>query len=561
MSALERVKKAYQAIALENRPEVWISLRSQHEVESDAAAVDALVAAGKHLPLAGLVFAIKDNIDLAGVPTTAAHPGFHRVPEKSAEAVQLLIEAGAVPLGKTNLDQFATGLVGTRSPYGAVRNSIYPDRISGGSSSGSAVAVALDFVDFALGTDTAGSGRVPAALNNLVGIKTTLGLVSVSGVLPACRSYDCVTVFAKTLELTTQVTRLMIGSNSSASGSRSWPVNVKLAAPRNPRVAIPAAKYLGALNNDRLALFKKVVFDLRGKGVTVEEIEFSDFLDCAKLLYDGALVAERYAAFGDFIESHPEGADPSVYTIAARAKKWSGYELVNAQENLGAYRAKTSALIGDFDALLIPTTPKHPRLVELALDPIGLNSQMGIFTNFMNLLDMAGVAVPAGETEDGLFGVTFAVRAFEDQVAIDLAAKYLEVESPLLVDTGLDVAVFGAHMEGLPLSGELESLGARRVGEVNTAPDYRLTVLDTVPPKPGLVRVESGTGAQIAGERWTLSSAALGTFLAGLPQPMTLGPVTLSDLSQVTGFGCSFSNGPDISHLGGWRKYLEAGSN
>lgn len=552
-SIADRITRAYARIAEVDRPEVWITLRPEADVLADAAAVDPA------LPLAGLLVAVKDNIDVAGLPTTAAHPDFAYLPERSATAVQRLVDAGAVVLGKTNLDQFATGLVGTRSPYGAVRNSRFPDRISGGSSSGSAVAVALGIVDFALGTDTAGSGRVPAALNGLVGIKSTRGIVPVDGVVPACRSYDCVTVFAPTLALATTVTAVMAGPSELDPVSRPWPADVVLAASPTPRVAIPRAEFLTGLSAERRELFTASVDRLREQGVEIGEIDLAPFLACAKLLYEGALVAERYAAYGDFVASHPEHADPTVARIVAGAAERVGYDVILDQDRVARYRLETDALLAGFDAMLVPTAPEHPTLAEVAAEPIAVNSRMGTFTNFMNLLDMAGVAVPAGETTDGLFGVTVVVRGFDDQVAIDLAALLTDESSEVLPTGGIELAIFGAHLRGQPLNHQLVSRGARFVDETRTSADYRMHALPGPLPKPGVVRVAAGTGTALAGELWSISPAALGTFLAELPQPMSLGRITLDDGREVLGFSCTFPEGPDISEFGGWVNYLARG--
>lgn len=552
-SIADRITRAYARIAEVDRPEVWITLRPEADVLADAAAVDPA------LPLAGLLVAVKDNIDVAGLPTTAAHPDFAYLPERSATAVQRLVDAGAVVLGKTNLDQFATGLVGTRSPYGAVRNSRFPDRISGGSSSGSAVAVALGIVDFALGTDTAGSGRVPAALNGLVGIKSTRGIVPVDGVVPACRSYDCVTVFAPTLALATTVTAVMAGPSELDPVSRPWPADVVLAASPTPRVAIPRAEFLTGLSAERRELFAASVDRLREQGVEIGEIDLAPFLACAKLLYEGALVAERYAAYGDFVASHPEHADPTVARIVTGAAERAGYDVILDQDRVARYRLETDALLAGFDAMLVPTAPEHPTLAEVAAEPIAVNSRMGTFTNFMNLLDMAGVAVPAGETADGLFGVTVVVRGFDDQVAIDLAALLTDESPEVLPTGGIELAIFGAHLRGQPLNHQLVSRGARFVGTTRTSADYRMHALPGPLPKPGVVRVAAGTGTALAGELWSLSPAALGTFLAELPQPMSLGRITLDDGREVLGFSCTFPEGPDISEFGGWANYLARG--
>lgn len=556
----ERVRRAYARIEEVDRPEAWILLRPVDDVLADAAKIEAMLEAGETLPLAGTVFAIKDNIDVAGMPTTAGCPAYAYQAERTATAVRRLLDAGAVLLGKTNLDQFATGLVGTRSPYGAVRNARFPELISGGSSSGSAVLVALGVVDFALGTDTAGSGRVPAALNGIIGLKATLGIVPVDGVVPACPSYDCVTAFAPTLATAATVVRTMSGPAAADPASRDWPSTVRLSAPPAPRVAVPREENLAPLSGHARARFHSAVARLRQHGAEIEQLDIGPFLGAAKLLYDGALVAERYAAFGEFLEGDPAAADPTVATIALGAKGTDGAALVRDQQRLRRLRGETRAMLAGFDAMLLPTAPAHPSIEAVRADPIELNSFLGTYTNFVNLLDMAAVAVPAGEADGGLFGVSVIARAFDDQVALDVASLLVEPEMagnvPVLPSGGVEVAVFGAHMSGQPLNAQLVDLGARYAGPCETAPHYRMRALPTSPPKPGVVRVADGAGAALAGELWLLPPAGLGTFLAALPAPMTLGKVELSDGRWVVGFGCSDVAGEDISHYGGWRAYL-----
>lgn len=556
-SATDRVTLAFARIAAAHRPEVWIHLREQADCLDEAAAVDARVAAGETLPLSGVVIAVKDNIDVAGLPTTAGHPAFSHVPTTSATAVQRLVDAGAIVLGKTNLDQFATGLVGTRSPYGAVRAARHPDRVSGGSSSGSAVAVALGIADIGLGTDTAGSGRVPAALNGIIGIKATRGIVPVDGVVPACRSYDCLTPMARDLETAATALRIISGTSLLDPGSRPWPSDVRLSAPLRPRILVPRREDLSSLDAERLALFDEAVERLRRSGATIDTIDLSPFLDCARLLYDGALVAERYAAYGRFLAAHPEGADPSVAHIADAAAAVSGAHLVDDQDRVARYRLEIAAVLAGSDALLVPTTPEHPLLDDVAADPLGVNARLGTFTNFMNLLDLAGIAVPAGETRDGLFGVTVVVQTFDDQVALDIAASITGEPAASAVDAGVELAVFGAHLRGQPLNHELETLGARFVREDSTAPEYAMFALDGAVRKPGIVRADPGSGVSLAAEVWRVSSAGLGAFLANLPRPMALGRIRLAD-GEAVGFLCSEPSGEDISRYGGWVAYLEA---
>ncbi|MBB3037524.1 allophanate hydrolase [Hoyosella altamirensis] len=543
----DRVLRAYERIAETDRPEVWIHLRPIGDVLAEAAAVDSA------LPLAGTVFAVKDNIDVAGLPTTAACPEFAYTPERSATGVQRLVDAGALVLGKTNLDQFATGLVGTRSPYGACRNAHHPERIAGGSSSGSAVAVALGIADFALGTDTAGSGRVPAALNGIVGMKATLGLIPADGVVPACPSYDCLTAFAPTLADTVRVMRTMAGPSPRDPASRQWPPDARLAAPLTPNIAIPSEKDLSLLSREARECFAAAVTQLEAAGARVSAIDISTFLSAARLLYDGALVAERYASFGEFVTGAGVTADASVQQIAAKAQHVTGAQLARDQQHLRGVKLQTQALLEGFDAMLLPTAPTHPTLAEVAADPLGVNAMMGTYTNFLNLLDMAAVAVPAGAADGGLFGVSVVTRAFDDQAAIDIASLITGTEPGILTETGAEVAVFGAHMRGFPLNHELLDAGARFVSDVRTAAAYQMFALPGPIAKPAVIR--AADGVSLRGELWRLPHAGLGRFLAALPRPMTLGKTELEDGRWVVGFGCSEPEGNDISGYGGWAAY------
>ncbi len=556
MSATERVSAAYRSIERVDRPEIWIHLRPEVDAMAEAARVDASTA---DLPLRGLVLAVKDNVDVAGLPTTAGCPEFAYTPAVDAAAVSALRAAGAVVLGKTNLDQFATGLVGTRSPHGAVRDSRRPEYISGGSSSGSAVAVALGLVDIAIGTDTAGSGRVPAGLQGIVGIKPTVGVVSTEGVVPACSSYDCVTIFAADLAGAESAMAVM----ASGAPGRQWPSDVRLAAPPRPRVAVPAV--LPGLDEQWAAAFGAAVEQLRAAGAEVVEIDLTLFLDAAKLLYDGALVAERYAAVGEFVDAHADAVDPTVRSIIAPAGVIPAHRLLADRELLAQLRNRAMKELDGLDALMVPTAPEHPTIADVAGDPIGVNSRMGTYTNFCNLFDLSAVAVPAGRAGDAQFGVTVLARAFEDGVAADIAAMVNGDQATGWTSAPADtveLAVFGAHLRGQPLEHQLTGLGARWCGPVATAPRYRLSALDTAPPKPGLIRVSEG-GVSIVGERWQLTPAALGTFLAALPTPMMLGSVEFDDGSWGTGFGCdqeAASTGKDISEYGGWQAALSAGA-
>ena len=545
---MTRIADIYAQIAAADRPEVFITLRDQADVERDHA---ASIAAGGEL--AGVVLAVKDNVDVAGLPTTAACPGYEYRPEHDAASVAALRAAGAVVIGKTNLDQFATGLVGTRSPYGAVRDSRRPDHISGGSSSGSAVAVALGFADIAIGTDTAGSGRVPAGLQGIVGIKPTIGVVSTAGVLPACASYDCVTILAADLDLANRAMGVM-------AGGAAWPASTHFAAPDSPVVAVPAT--LPALDARWQEAFHTAVEHAENAGVRIKRIDLSDFLAAAKLLYEGALVAERYDAVGEFITaaSPSDLVDPTVAAIIGPADRFSATDLLSDRRRVQALGERAMSVLGDATALLIPTAPMHPTLAEVEADPVGVNATMGTYTNFCNLFNLCAVSVPAGEVveSDGSaaqFGVTVVGRAYDDAVVLDIACR-IGTGSPASGRSwperagakATEVFVVGAHLRGQPLMGQLTDKGARWAGDAATAEAYRLVALDTQPAKPGLVRDEL-SGTSIRGELWALSPAALGEFLGELPSPMMLGPVQLSDGRWTVGFGCDHQSVGDAVPL------------
>ncbi|MFD3510872.1 allophanate hydrolase [Nocardia sp. NPDC058666] len=557
-----RVTAAYARIAEVDRPEVWITLRAQDALAAEAVELERRVAAGADLPLAGLLVAVKDNVDVAGMPTTAACPEFAYEATETAAAVQRLVTAGALVLGKTNLDQFATGLVGTRSPYGAVRNAFYPELISGGSSSGSAVAVALGIVDLAIGTDTAGSGRVPAALHGIVGIKATLGVIPTHGVVPACADYDAVTVFATDLELAVTAAKVMTDTDSRDPRSRDWPADVRLAPSTEPSLAIPRSEDLEPLSAPYRAAFTETVAALRDQGLRITEVDISPLLDAARLLYDGAIVAQRYAAVGEFVDKGVPGLDPTVAAIISAAKELSAPAYAQDLDYLATARTTATALLADFDGLLLPTTTEHPSIAEVEADPLAINRRLGTYTNFCNLLDLAAVAVPGKPTAQGLpFGVTVVVPAFADQIAVDLAARITGTPPPLFVETGVPLAVFGAHLRNQPLHWQLEQLGARFADEITTTDAYRLTALDTTPPKPGLVRHGDGQGAPIRGELFLISPAGLGRFLAELPPPMALTSIDLSDGRRVVGFACTYDAAvaaTDITDFRGWVAYLQA---
>jgi allophanate hydrolase len=580
MMAVERVRAAYAAMDAVDRPEIWIFLRSLTEALADATAVDTAIENGADLPLAGLAVAVKNNIDVAGLRTTAACPAYAQTPaHEDAPVVARLRAAGAVVIGATNLDQFATGLVGTRSPHGAVRDARRQDHISGGSSSGSAVAVALGLVDIAVGTDTAGSGRVPAALQGIVGIKPTSGVVPTDGVVPACRSYDCVSVFARDLDTADAAIGVMaaadVRSKKARSTTRPFPPESQLAAPEAPVVAVP--RDLPALSDSWRAAFDSACQRLVNHGVELRHIDFEPFLAAARLFYDGGLVAERYEAVGAFIDAHRQEVDPTVAAIISAAGSVPAATLLRDRVLLAELTAAALAELDDCDALLVPTTTDHPTIADVAAEPVTVNSRLGTYTNFCNLMDMCAVAVPSGTAGEDQFGVSVVARSGADAVAFDIArlairpsapvavsgaAKVSAAQAPWPARAGLAVTpllVVGAHLHGQPLAWQLSDRGARWLGPARTAPLYRLARLNTTPPKPGLVRVGPETGTAIGGELWLLGTAMLGDFLASLPAPMALGRVTLADGSEVVGFGCAMDawrDGEDISHHGDWPNYL-----
>ncbi len=516
-------------------------------------------------PLLGLPFAVKDNIDIAGQPTSAACPAFAHVAERSATVVQRLLDAGALWLGKTNLDQFATGLVGTRSPYGRPASVADAARISGGSSSGSAVAVARGIVPFALGTDTAGSGRVPAGFNGLVGLKPTPGRVSTAGVLPACRTLDCVSVFAHTVDDAAHVLAIVEGPDPADDYSRFEPGPAAL--PPAARLGIPKQPVLDA-DGDYAAAWAAACAHARELGQQLVEIDFAPLHEVAALLYEGPWVAERLAAVRAMFETQPEAMDITVRRVIARAGAFDAAQAFEGQYRLQAMRRQLAALWTQVDALLVPTAPMHPRFDEVDADPIGVNATLGTYTNFVNLLGWSALAVPAAPTASGLpFGVSLIGPAAADVALQGLGRRWMGAAppSPLLrrpaVRRSLPLAVVGAHLSGLPLNGQLTERGAVLLEATKTAPAYRLHALPgTVPPKPGLQRVGDG-GAAIELEVWAMPIEAVGSFLALVPPPLGLGSIELADGRHVHGFLCeahALAGAADISAFGGWRAYLRS---
>ncbi|VWX61937.1 Allophanate hydrolase [Burkholderiales bacterium 8X] len=529
-------------------------------------------------PLAGLRFAIKDNIDAAGVPTTGACPAFDRHPTEHAQVVQRLLDAGATLVGKTNLDQFACGLNGTRSPYGAVPNSFDARQVSGGSSSGSAYVVATGQVDFALGTDTAGSGRVPAGLNNIVGLKPSKGLLSTRGVMPAAQSVDCVSIFAPTVAMALRVFEVARGFDAADPYSRTLP----LATSRLPdrfRFGVPRElEFFGdALS---AAAFDEAIERMASLGGERVPIDYAPLAEVAGLLYDSALVAERYAALRDFFDAYEAEVIEPVRSILASGRDHDAVDLLQAQTRLRSLAQQVAPMWQGIDVLLVPTAPTHCTIAAMLADPVVRNRELGAYTNFVNLLDYAALAVPSSIRPDGLpFGITLVGPCGSDLQLAELGQRYHHAAGgklgatdeplpppapmPLAVDS-VRVAVVGAHLSGMPLNSQLTERGARLVAAATSAPDYRLFALSgTVPPKPGMLRVAPGAGASIALEVWEMPLAAYGSFVALIPAPLGIGTLTLSDGSSVQGFVCesiALEGAEDITHHGGWRAYVASRS-
>ncbi|MEO6186175.1 MAG: allophanate hydrolase [Steroidobacteraceae bacterium] len=559
---------------------IWIS-----RVSADAlhARADELASGDPALPLYGVPFAIKDNIDLAGLPTTAACPAFAKHPAQSAAVVQKLLDAGAIAIGKTNLDQFATGLVGTRSPYGVCHNSFDARYISGGSSSGSAVAVALGQVSFALGTDTAGSGRVPAAFNNLIGYKPTLGRLSTRGMLPACRTLDAISIFALTASDAVRVAHSAAGFDPGDPWSR----NARLADRRGWsyqdafRFGVPLPSQRDLFGNIAYAqLLEASISRCAALGGIAVEVDIEPLLQVARLLYEGPWVAERYLAVQHLLENDPEALHPVTRRIIEPGRDASALDAFRAQYRLQEQAAIARRIWEQVDVLLLPTAGSHYTIAEVLAEPLLLNSNLGRYTNFVNLLDLAAVAVPAGFTQQGLpFGVTLIAPAWQDDELLRLAGRLhaagvhtlgatgmawpAAAEAPPPTAATIDIAVCGAHMSGLPLNRQLTERGAWRIAVTSTTPEYRLYALPGGPPaRPGLVRVPQG-GVAIEMEIWRMPDEHFASFMRGIPAPLGIGQVRNATGAGTCGFLCesaATAGATDISRHGGWRNYLLAGS-
>ena len=581
-----------QRLQRESPPEAWITRVGGADLADAIAALETRAAqhadraaALRAMPLFGVPFAVKDNIDVAGLPTTAACPAFERTAQAHAHAVARLVQAGAICIGKTNLDQFATGLVGTRSPYGRPSSTFGAERISGGSSSGSAVVVSRGDVAFALGTDTAGSGRVPAGFNSIVGLKPTPGRVSCAGVVPACRSIDCVSILALTTTDAAEVLAVVEGPDPADAYSA---FRLGAALPKAVlRVGVPAAPVFSGDAGYALA-YAQAVSHLRALGHTVVPLDFTPLLDVAQLLYGGPWVAERHAVVRTLLARDPASIDASVRRVIEAAAAFSATDVFCAQYVLREAQRDTAALWQQVDLLMVPTAPGHPTHADIDADPLDANAQLGLYTNFVNLLGWCALALPAGFTERGLpFGVTFIApgaadaalarvgQRWEASLALPLGATGrahpvadAPVEGaarwPASVPT-LPIAVVGAHLSGLPLNHQLVERGAVLREATHTAAQYRLYALpNATPPKPGLMRVSGyECGAAIAVEVWEMPLDAVGSFLALIPPPLGLGSVELADGRWVHGFVCeahALAHARDVTAFGGWRAFVLAGS-
>jgi allophanate hydrolase len=570
------IAAVHDRIAAAGDPGIFITLVEPQAALAAAAALPPFDP--RSHPLWGIPFAVKDNIDVAGLPTTAACPAYAYTPAESAAVVERLLAAGAILVGKTNLDQFATGLVGVRTPYPVPQNAIDPALVPGGSSSGSAVAVARGLVGFALGTDTAGSGRVPAALNNIVGLKPSRGAVSTRGVVPACRTLDCVSVFAGTVADAWRVLTVAAGLDPRDAYSRP----ITLAAPALPpalRIAVPDAAgriFAGAAAE---AAFDAALALIPRLGLSPpRRADLTRFFEAAALLYEGAFVAERYLAIRPFIEAQPEAMFPVTRGIIEGARRLSAADAFASQYRLAELAGLTAGFWREHDVLVVPSVPDVCTLAEVAREPIAANARLGTYTNFVNLLDLAAIAVPGPFRADGRpAGVTLIAPAGRDGLLVALAERLHRAAAVPIGATGrplpppplpppakappdmIELAVVGAHLSGLPLNHELVARGASFVRAVTTTPDYRFYALPGGPPRrPGLVRAATG-GTAIATEVWALPPAGFGDFVARIPAPLGIGSLTLADGTTVKGFLCeavATAGAVDISGFGGWRAYL-----
>jgi allophanate hydrolase len=559
---------------------IWIHLLSEDEQANYLSALADKDPAS--YPLWGIPFAVKDNIDLAGITTTAGCKEFAYKPSQSAHVVQQLIDAGAIPVGKTNLDQFATGLNGTRSPWGACKNSFNAEYISGGSSSGSAVSVALGLASFSLGTDTAGSGRVPACFNNLIGLKPSRGLLSNSGLVPACRSLDCITIFANGTDDANSVLSIAEGFDSNDAYSRANPYlnqsrqyGVRAGS---LKVGIIPAAQLNFFNDDAYALaYQATLEQLEQEGFEFVEIDYAPFAEAAKLLYEGPWVAERYLATQPLIDENPEAIFPVVRDIIAKGNEPKATDLFRAEYRLNALKKICDQQLAAVDCLLTPTAGTCFTIEEMLEEPILRNSQLGYYTNFMNLLDMAAIAVPTQMTDQGLpFGITLVGPTFSDRALLSIANRiHTSANLPMGASTQplaassapaigasdrIDVLVCGAHLEGLPLNWQLKERGAVLKSKTLTAAVYRMYALAGGPPfRPGLI-LDEDQGQAIKVEIWSIPADQFGSFVNGIPSPLGIGKIRVADGSVVSGFICEsfgLAGAKEITEYRGWKSYMK----
>jgi allophanate hydrolase len=578
------VERIYAEVAEQGERPLWITLVTKEHNLLRAAELERS-ASKDALPLFGIPFAVKDNFDVEGLPTTAACPAFAHEANETAIVVERLLDAGAILIGKTNMDQFATGLVGTRSPFGVCSSVFDPAYISGGSSSGSAVAVARGLVSFSLGTDTAGSGRVPAAFNQLVGLKPSHGWISTTGLLPACRTLDCVSIFAETCADAARVFAVARGFDAADSYSRV-PVPGQGAAPwAAPGVAfqfgIPTEVSLQFFGDEAArAQFDVAVEALAELGGEAVRFDYEPFRKAASLLYSGPWVAERLAALKEFVKEHGDNMEPTVGGIIAGAARYSAVEAFDGAYTLEDLRRETAGVWEKVDFLLLPTTPTHYTIAQVEQAPVELNSNLGYYTNFVNLLDLAAVAVPAGMKANGLpFGVSLIGKTFADDALLLIADRLHRslantlggsdrklANTPAVAPTPAPhgcilMAVVGAHLTGQPLNWQMTQRKARLVRATRTLGDYRLyAVPNTVPPKPGLVYEPGFGGEGIEVEVWGMPEDTVGSFLNAIPPPLSLGTLRLADGSTVKGFLCEpagIAGAEEITHLGGWRNYVQ----
>lgn len=529
-------------------------------------------------PLAGLRFAVKDNIDVQGLPTTAGCPAFAYTPQTSASVVRRLLDSGARLTGKTNLDQFACGLNGTRSPYGAVPNALNPLYISGGSSSGSAYVVSTGQVDFALGTDTAGSGRVPAGLNNIVGLKPSRGLLSTRGVLPAAQSVDVVSIFARTVQTAWQVLLCAQGHDRADPYSKSITLDTR-ALPAQFRFGVPSPlEFFG--DASAADAFSAAIERLRTLGGSPVLIDYQPLAQAADLLYGSALVAERYTAIRHFFDHHAHEVIEPVRSIIEGGRRYQAADVFEARAQLHRLAQQVTPMWQDMDVLLVPTAPTHYTIAQMQADPVRLNRNLGHYTNFVNLLDYAAISVPSTIDADGLaHGITLIGPCGSDWRLAELGARYhaatgltlgasseridprVTIPPPHHTEPSVHVAVVGAHLSGMPLNSQLTERGAQLQRRTRTANCYRLFALaQSTPPKPGLLRVASGQGHAIEVEIWQMPASAYGSFVALIPPPLGIGTLQLEDGQQVQGFLCepqALTAATDISAFGGWRAYID----